>query len=93
MRLDPRRFHGAQIFALGVLGARAALDVVEAALGQDLLRFDLELGGVDDAEALDLLAALVGDLVVARLDVGAGVARGQLLGWSPGRGLLRQPRR
>ena len=76
----------AQILALGVFGARAALDVVEAAFGQDLLRFDLELGGVDDAEALDLLAALIGDLIVARLDVGAGVARGQLLGLRQGRG-------
>ena len=79
MRLDERGFHCAQIRALGVLGARAALDVIKSALWEDLLSFDFKLRGVDDAQALDLFAALVGDQLVARLDVGARVSVGEFL--------------
>src|SRR5215471_15281212 len=74
MRFDSDGAYRAQIFALGVFGARSALDVVVAAFGQDLLGFDFELVGVDDLESLDLFAALVRDRFIAGLNVVASVA-------------------
>ena len=53
MRLNADRFHGAQIFALGIFRAGAAEDVTITTFGKNLFRFDLKLGGVDDPERME----------------------------------------